>query len=212
MVSVPQANDIILQNLMQKFNEEVNILESSGRVLAESVFAERDYPPFHRVTMDGIGIKYESYKNGQRSFEISGTHPAGAKPPILTCIENCYEVMTGSVCPEGVDCVIPVELINVENGVATIVDESPKISQDWNVHHQGSDCKAGKELLKPGLLLDSTSVAVAASEGKEQVKVLKLPKIAVVSSGDELVSLSEDPKPWQIRRSNSYAIASELQK
>ncbi len=212
MVSVTQANDIILQNLMQKINEEVNILQSSGRVLAESVFAERDYPPFNRVTMDGIGINFESYKNGRRSFKIEGTHPAGAKPPILTCIENCFEVMTGSVCPEGVDCVIPVELINVENGVAAIVDESPNISQDWNVHQQGSDCKAGKELLSSGLLLDSTSVAVAASEGKEKVKVLKLPKIAVVSSGDELVGLSEDPKPWQIRRSNSYAIASELEK
>ena len=212
MVSVPHANDIILQNLMQKSCEEVNILESSGRVLAESVFAERDYPPFNRVTMDGIGIKYNSYENGQKSFKIAGTHPAGAKPPILACIESCYEVMTGSVCPEGVDCVIPVELIKVENGVATIVEESPNISQDWNVHQQGSDCKAGKELLKSGLLLDSTSVAVAASEGKEVLKVYKRPRIAVVSSGDELVGLGEDPKPWQIRRSNSYAIASELEK
>ena len=212
MVSVPQANDIILQNLMQKFKEEVNILQSSGRVLAEPVFAERDYPPFNRVTMDGIGIKYESYKNGQRSFKIAGIHPAGAKPPILTCMDSCFEVMTGSVCPEGIDCVIPVELLKVENGIAQVVDESPKISQDWNVHEQGSDCKAGKELLKSGLLLDSTSIAVAASEGKEQIKVLQLPKIAVVSSGDELVSLAEEPKPWQIRRSNSYAIASELEK
>lgn len=212
MVSVTQANDIILQNLMQNFNEEVNILESSGRVLAESVFAERDYPPFNRVTMDGIGINFDSYENGQRTFKIAGVHPAGAKPPVLTCIDDCFEVMTGSVCPAGVDCVIPVELISVDDGLATIVDESSNISRDWNIHQQGSDCKAGEELLTSGLLLDSTSVAVAASEGKEKVKVLKLPKIAVVSSGDELVGLAENPEPWQIRRSNSYAIASELEK
>lgn len=212
MVSVPQANDVILQNLMQISTEEVNILKSSGRILAESIFAERDYPPFDRVTMDGIGIKYESYKNGQRTFKIAGTHPAGAKPPILTCIDSCYEVMTGSVTPEGIDCVIPVELLRVENGVAEIVEESANISQDWNIHQQGSDCPAGTELLKPGILLDSTSIAVAASEGKEVVLVKKKPKVAVVSSGDELVSLSESPKPWQIRRSNSYAIASELEK
>ena len=212
MVSVPQANDIILQNLMAVSTEEVNILESSGRILAESVFAERDYPPFNRVTMDGIGIKFDSYKNGRKSFKIAGTHPAGAKPPILTCIDSCYEVMTGSVTPEGIDCVIPVELLRVENGVAEIVDQSPNIAQDWNIHQQGSDCPAGTELLNPGLLLDSTSIAVAVSEGKEKILVKKKPRIAVVSSGDELVGLNENPKPWQIRRSNSYAIASELEK
>ena len=212
MVSVPQANDIILQNLVKISTEEVNILESSGRVLAESVFAERDYPPFHRVTMDGIGINFDSYKNGRRSYKIVGTHGAGSQSPILTCIESCYEVMTGSVAPEGVDCVIPVELLNVEDGIAKIVDESPNISQDWNIHQQGSDCQAGTELLKAGILLNSTSIAVAASEGKLKVKVLKKPRIAVVSSGDELISLDEKPEAWQIRRSNSYAIASELDK
>ncbi|MCM8526341.1 MAG: molybdopterin molybdotransferase MoeA [Lentisphaeraceae bacterium] len=212
MVSVPQANDIILQNLMAVSTEGVNILESSGRILAESVFAERDYPPFNRVTMDGIGIKFDSYKNGRKSFKIVGTHSAGAKPPVLTCIDSCYEVMTGSVAPEGIDCVIPVELLRVENGVAEIVDQSPNISKDWNIHQQASDCPAGTELLKPGLMLDSTSIAVAVSEGKETVLVKKKPRIAVVSSGDELVGLNENPKPWQIRRSNSYAIASELEK
>lgn len=212
MVSVPQANDIILQNLVSISCEEVNILESSGCVLAESIFAERDYPPFDRVTMDGIGINYESYKNGRRSYKIAGTHGAGSESPILTCIDSCYEVMTGSVAPQGVDCVIPVELLKVEGGIAEIVDESSSIVKDWNIHHQGSDCLAGTELLKPGILLDSTSIAVAASEGKDSIKVNKRPKIAVVSSGDELVDLDETPHPWQIRRSNSYAIASELEK
>lgn len=212
MVSVPQANDIILQNLMNPGKEEVNILQSSGRILAEPIFAERDYPPFNRVTMDGIGINAESWEKGRKSFEIAGTHAAGAAPPILTCIEKCYEVMTGSVAPEGVDCVIPVEMIKVENGIATIVEDSPNIGKDWNIHQQGSDCPAGTELLKVGTLLDSTSIAVAASEGKETVKVICKPRIAVVSSGDELVALSESPMPWQIRRSNSYAIATELEK
>ena len=211
MVSVPQANEIILRNLLSVSIEEVNILQSSGRILAESIFAERDYPPFDRVTMDGIGIKFESFKNGRKSFKISGIHPAGAQPPVLTCMDSCFEVMTGSVAPEGVDCVIPVELLNIENGIATIIEDNPSISKDWNIHQQGSDCPGGTELLKPGLVLNATSVAVAASEGKKRVKVVKKPKIAVISSGDELVDLDESPKPWQIRRSNSYAIASELE-
>ncbi|MCM8531755.1 MAG: molybdopterin molybdotransferase MoeA, partial [Lentisphaeraceae bacterium] len=147
---------------------------------------------------------------GVREFKIAGVVGAGDEPMSLDSRQTCLEVMTGAVCPPGVDCIIPVELLKVENGIAKIVEESPQIKSSWNIHPQGSDCPAGTVLLKPGQLLDSSSIAVAASEGAFNIKVAKPAKIAVISSGNELVALDEVPKPWQIRRSNSYTIAAQL--
>ena len=210
MVSVQEAQELISQSICSAKAIARPVLDAAGFVLQESVFAAREYPPFDRITMDGIGIGYTQYEEGRRSFVIAGVHGAGSAAPELINVETCFEVMTGSVCPVGIDCVIPVELIVVKDGVATIVDESTQISRGWNIHPQGSDCPAGTVLLKPGLLLNATSIAVAASEGKSLVKVSQLPRVAVVSSGDELVDLDQEPKPWQIRRSNSYAMASQL--
>ncbi len=210
MVSVVQAQEIIGESIGVAGKVDRLVLDAAGFVLRETVSAAREYPPFDRVTMDGIGIDYKEYESGRRSFCIAGIHGAGSEPPVLVDSKNCFEVMTGSVCPQGVNCVVPVEMLAVKDGVAIIVEESEKLIFGWNIHPQGSDCPAGKELLRPGQLLNSTSVAVAASEGKSTVQVSKLPRIAVISSGDELVDLDEVPKPWQIRRSNSYAIASQL--
>ncbi|MCH2204412.1 MAG: molybdopterin molybdotransferase MoeA [Lentisphaerales bacterium] len=211
MVSVAEAEKFILNNIGTANVQSIPILQASGRVLAQEISAERDYPPFDRVTMDGIGINFESYASGNREFKITGTVGAGDEPQELSSIQTCLEVMTGAVCPPGVDCIIPVEMINVVDGVATIVEESSKISSGWNIHPQGSDCPAGTTLLKAGLTLNSASIAVAASEGAAEVKVFSKPKIAIISSGNELVALEESPEPWQIRRSNSFTIAAQLE-
>ena len=211
MISVAEAQKIILQKMKSADVAELPILQSAGAVLAEKVKAERDYPPFDRVTMDGIGISFSQYAAGRRDFAILGVVGAGYKAPPLEDKNGCLEVMTGAVCPAGIDCVIPVELIEVNDGVATIVDESSNIQANWNIHPQASDCPADTVLLEEGLLLDACSIAVAASEGKEQIKVKKRPRLAVISSGDELVALHEKPQPWQIRRSNNYAIAAQLE-
>lgn len=211
MVSVSKAEKLILDNIGSSAVQSVPVLESSGRVLAQEIIAERDYPPFDRVTMDGIGVNYDSFGAGVRSYKIAGIVGAGDEPLELKDRLNCLEVMTGAVCPPGVDCIIPVEMIKVEDGIATVIEESDKITSGWNIHPKGSDCSSGTVLLKPGLILNSASIAVAASEGAAQVKVYGKPKIAIISSGNELVALNETPKPWQIRRSNSYTIAAQLE-
>ena len=133
MVSVAEAEKFILNNIGTANVQSIPILQASGRVLAQEISAERDYPPFDRVTMDGIGINFESYASGNREFKITGTVGAGDEPQELSSIQTCLEVMTGAVCPPGVDCIIPVEMINVVDGVATIVEESSKISSGWNI-------------------------------------------------------------------------------
>src|SRR5512134_1807795 len=109
-----------------------------GAVLAQSVRAERDQPPFDRVTMDGVAIASETFRAGQRRFRIAGTQPAGYRP-VATAPGQCSEVMTGAVLPPGTDCVIPVEQIRVADGWAEI-DVAAMVEPFGNVHTRGLDC------------------------------------------------------------------------
>ena len=178
-------------------------------VLRESFVADRPYPPFHRVAMDGVAISLSAWEKGMRSFRILGCQKAGAPQENLAQQECCLEVMTGSVLPEGCDAVIRYEDIQIENGLAHIRADL-SVESGMNVHGEGSDYQKGNVLLKSGCVLRSPGWAVGASIGQTSVEVSRRPKIALVSTGDELVPVSESPKAHQIRQSNSYAFLSAL--
>lgn len=184
--------------------------ELAGMVLAQSIYMERDQPPFDRVAMDGIAIDSRStaLKSG---LKIAGTQAAGAAPLTLSSMTQCIEVMTGASLPAGCDCVIPVERIRCENGVAFLNDDV-QIEPWLNVHRRGSDAGKGDEVLKPGTRLRSVDVALIASAGYAQVQVHAMPRVAVISTGDELVEPGNPVEDWQIRRSNSYGLVSALHK
>ncbi len=189
--------------------ETCGLAEAAGRVLREALLAERDQPPFDRVAMDGIAIRFAAYAGGRRDFHIAGTVAAGAPPLALASAEQCLEVMTGAVLPPGSDAVIPVEVLKFANGGAQVgVDASPS---PWaNVHRRGTDALQGSLALPPGTRLRGPELAVAASAGRGQLSVGRLPRIAIVSTGDELIGPDLPLEPWQIRRSNAYAIATTL--
>lgn len=208
MVSVAEAESIILSNTIQPKVIEVNISESVGRVLAEPINADRDFPPFNRVTMDGIAIQFDAFKRGHKIFPIEGIQPAGTPQKKLGNTNYALEVMTGAMLPEGTDTVIRYEDIELKNGEAKIIIDS--VERGQNIHYQGQDAKQGDQLLEPGIRISPAEVVLMAAVGKSKIKVFHIPKIAVISTGDELVSIDDTPKPWQIRRSNSYAIQASL--
>lgn len=180
-----------------------------GHVLAEDVYAERDQPPFDRVAMDGIAIASAAWETGRREFRIAGTQAAGAPPLALASQEACLEAMTGAVLPPGADVVIPVEQLDVADGVARVrgVDSV----RPWqNVHRRGSDTRAGARVLAAGDRLRGPEVAILASAGRTSVAVAREPSIAVVSTGDELVEPGEPIADWQIRRSNVHGVVATL--
>jgi molybdopterin molybdotransferase len=186
--------------------QSVELRAATGRVLQEVICAERDQPPFNRVSMDGIALASSS---GLQSFRIAGTQAAGASPLTLAEPGDCIEAMTGAMLPIGCDCVIPVERIEVANGVAKLVDGATPLP--WlNVHRRGVDCRAGAEVLRAGVKLGSPEVAVLASAGKTHVQVASSPRIVVISTGDELIEPGEPLSDWQIRRSNVYAVMAAL--
>ena len=181
----------------------------AGAVLAQSVRAERDQPPFDRVTMDGIAISSEAWRDGLRRFRIAGIQAAGHPPLALQDAESCLEVMTGAVLPAGCDCVVPVELLSVADGWAE-VDESARVEPFGNVHTRGLDCREGDMLIARGTRLGAPEIAVLASAGLPRANVHADPRIIIVATGDELVEPGEPIEGWQVRRSNSYALRGAL--
>jgi molybdopterin molybdotransferase len=180
----------------------------AGAALAQSVRAERDQPPFDRVTMDGIAIASETWRAGQRRFRIAGTQAAGQRPQRLPP-DACLEVMTGAVLPTGGDCVIPVERLTVTDSWAEV--EPDFVAEPFgNVHTRGLDCREGDMLLARGTRLGAPELAVLASAGLPRAKVRAEPRILIVATGDELVDPGEPIEDWQVRRSNSYALRGAL--
>jgi molybdopterin molybdotransferase len=100
MISVQEAQKIVLKNRLDFGSEKIPFIKSVGRVLKEDILADRDFPPFNRVSMDGIALDYTSFKNGERAFFIEGIQPAGSPQISLSNNKNCIEVMTGAVLPE----------------------------------------------------------------------------------------------------------------
>lgn len=212
MISVEEARNIIQSITADWGKEEVELHESIGRVLAEEVGADRDFPPFDRVTMDGIAIRSEDYNRGQRRFECAGEQFAGEPALAMQEANTCIEIMTGAILVEGVDAVVryeDVEFVEEEGRRFAVLPEL-EIPAYKNVHLQGSDHQKGEVLLKEGVIIHAGTVAILATVGRSRVQVKALPKVAVISTGDELVDVNEKPKDFQIRKSNVGMIQASL--
>ncbi|VAX37439.1 Molybdopterin molybdenumtransferase [hydrothermal vent metagenome] len=210
MISVQEADSIIFNDILTFAKSKVSLDQSFGLILQEDIVADRDFPPFHRVAMDGIAINLSAWNKGVRVFPIEGTQKAGSPRLKLRDEKACLEVMTGAVLSIGCDCVIPVENIEVKENAAYLRDGF-KVVHMLNVHQQGADGKQRDVVLKKGIRLCSPQVAIAASVGKSMICVTQQPKIAIIGTGDELVAIDQKPEVYQIRQSNAYALKSALQ-
>ncbi len=208
MITIQQATKIVLDNTIDLQTETIKLENAIGRQLRENLIADRPFPPFNRVAMDGIAIRFADFENGQRTFPIIGVQAAGSSQLFVSESGVCVEVMTGAMLPKGVDTVIRYEDILIEKNQARVQVETIKNGQ--NVHKKGTDRTQGEILVKTGQLISPAEVGVAATVGKSELQVTKLPKVAIISTGDELVNVSEIPKPYQIRSSNVYTISTLL--
>lgn len=209
MISVEEALTIIKDKMPDWGTEIVSFEGLPSAEVAEDLVSDRDYPPFHRVMMDGIAVSYSVYSEGKRTFLIAGVCAAGMPQAILSDPSTCLEVMTGAPLPEGADLVIPYEHLKIEHSVANIILEQDRAHFE-NVHHKGSDAHKGDVLLKKNHDLNGPHWGIATSLGYASVKIKKSPRIAIISTGDELVSVEAMPLDHQIRRSNAYALKSSL--
>jgi molybdopterin molybdotransferase len=204
MISVAEARRLITAHRPHWPAEEVPLEAALGRRLAEDLLADRDFPPFDRVTMDGIALRSGPVRE---AYRIASTQYAGEPPHTLPDPTAAIEVMTGAVLPLGTDAVVRYEDLTITAGTARLATV-PVPGQ--NIHRQGEDRRAGERLVRAGTRIRAAEVAVAAAVGKAVVRVEGRPRLAVISTGDELVPIDATPLPHQIRRSNAATLVADL--
>lgn len=257
------AQQILLRQEGQA--EEIPLVQALGRVLAEPIMADRDFPPFPRSTRDGYAVRAEDLNPAERKLaedsdpsapvllRVVGQVKAGDSYDLPVAPGEAVEIMTGAAVPQGADAVVMVEYtrrksaseIDHQGSTATQIVKEPESASSQgdddvletlrelkstnehpaastaeelveirrasakgdNIVPAGAEAKAGQELLRKGTRLGPTHIALAAATGKARVKVFVRPRVAILSTGDELVDVAEKPGPCQIRNSNSYSLA-----
>lgn len=213
MLTPAEAEKLILENVAPFHREDCPLGGACGRVLRTNVCADRDLPPFDRVTMDGYALRAAALAAGEGTFRIEGVQAAGQRPLNLgPAADACIEIMTGAGLPEGADCVVPYEdtTRGADATVAVSATAAAQISAGHSVHRRGSDHCAGEVIVQAGTLLSGREIAVAAACGYAVLAVSQSPKIAVIATGDELVEVEVAAAPHQIRRSNDHALRAAL--
>lgn len=191
--------------------ETLDLLSGFARVLAEPMQADRDFPPFDRATRDGYAVRAEDLTHVPANLEVIGEIKAGDWPDAGGCSVQrgqAVGIMTGAPLPAGADAVVMVEHTASEG---QSVEVRRAITTGENFVPRGAEARAGQLLLHRGRKLDHAAIAIAASVGKSHVQVFRKPRVAILSTGDEIVDINAIPGPAQIRNSNSYSLAAQVQ-
>src|ERR1051326_1758537 len=188
--------------------ELVELLDSAGQILAEPVLADRNFPPFPRSTRDGYAVRAQDVEDVPATLDIIGEIKAGTDVALSVSQGQAVSIMTGGAVPGGADAVVMVEY---SAATGKKVEISRTVRSGENVVSTGSEAKKNDKLLTPGMRIDHNAIAVAASVGRTRLLVYSRPKVALLSTGDELVDIDVPPLPKQIRNSDSYSLAAQVQ-
>jgi molybdopterin molybdotransferase len=191
--------------------EKVEILASLGRVLAEPIAADRDFPPFRRAMRDGYALRAADLASLPATLEVIGEIKAGAPPeavPREVGAGQAAAIMTGGPAPNGADAVVMVEYTSLSGNRVTV---TRSVARGDNIVEAGSEARKEQFLLHHGTRMDYGAIALAASVGLQTISVFRRPEVAILSTGDEIVEIGERPGPHQIRNSNSYSLAAQVQ-
>lgn len=212
ILSFEEARHLVEEHALRmcpRGRELLSLLDGAGRVLAESIHADRDFPPFPRATRDGYAVRAQDFEKLPAELEVIAEIKAGADDN-LTLIgpKQAAAIMTGAAVPEGADAVVMLEHTS-RSEERLRVDRS--VAAGENIVPRGAEAKRGEKMLSPGMRLDHAAIAVAASVGRSRVVVHAKPRVAILSTGDEVVDIDVPPGPHQIRNSNSYSLAAQVQ-
>ncbi len=206
-LSVDEALDRVLARIEPLAPTQVGLLDALGGVLTEDATADRDVPPFRNSAMDGYAVRGADVTSDGVTLRVVGAVAAGSLPERAVEAGEAMRIMTGAPMPEGADTVVRVE--DTDNGasVVTINKATPK---GVAVRQAGEDLRRGEVVLARGTLLRHAEIGVLASIGRSKVNVVRRPNVAVLSTGDELVDIDEEPGPGKIRDANRYSLAAAV--
>jgi molybdopterin molybdotransferase len=204
LIPFEEALQMMLSSAKTLSTEKLPFMECIGRILAEDIFSDVNMPPFDKAAMDGYACKAADLKNELTVIEIIA---AGAVPQKEVHKNECSKIMTGAMMPQGADTILIVEeCVEIESGKIKF----QKVNSKSNVCYLAEDVKIGDRVVQKNILISSQHIPTFASVGKTILEVYKMPKVAIISTGDELVEPNEKPQASQIRNSNAYSMLAQL--
>src|SRR5271155_1358475 len=210
MISYQTARRIIREQLRKPLTavaaESVLLSEASGRVLARDVAADRDYPPFARSARDGYAVRAGEAVEGA-ALSCVGEIKAGDAPPGLERARTCLQIMTGAAVPSGADAVVMIEHTRREGDT---VHFARRAEVGQNVIAQGCEARSGQIVLSAGMRVGYAEIAQAAQVGAAELWCAARPRVAILSTGDEIVDFTQAPGAYQIRNSNAVSLAAQV--
>ena len=208
LTSVEKAHDLIAARCKAVDVERVSLAKATGRILCESVRADRPIPPFNRSAMDGYAVRSGDFTDGKAELVKVADIPAGTEWDGRIGKGQCASIMTGAPVPKGADAVVKVE--QTKTCGDRVLLEEPKVEPCHNIHRHGADARKGQVLIAPGRPIGQGEIGVASSVGAHEFNVSRRIDVGVLSTGREVVRPSATPTPYQIRDANSPTLLSAL--
>ncbi len=209
VLSVEEALKRILATVHVLEPERVPLLEASGRVLAETITADRDIPPLDNSAMDGYAVRGADVAQGMTRLRVVGEVAAGHVSRVQVEPGTAVRIMTGAPIPAGADTVVRFEDTHPDGDWVEILKT---YSPGKNVRPAGEDVRAGQIVLRPGRVLRPQEIGMLAAVGRVEAAVVRRPGVAILATGDEVVPPDRIPGPGQIRDANSYTVAAQVQR
>jgi molybdopterin molybdotransferase len=210
MIGYREARELVISRVTGLVGvletEAVPLREAVGRVLAHDILSDRDYPPFDRSIRDGYAVPAADTRAGAQ-LKCIGELKAGDTPSVSVSAGNCIQIMTGAALPDGADAVVMIEH-TARAGDNVTLDRAVKSGQ--HVVRKGSEQAAGGIILAAGVRIGFAEIAAAAQVGASHPVVTRRPRVAVLSTGDEVVDFASTPGPFQIRNSNSVSLGAQI--
>lgn len=214
LIGYEEAREALLERVSLVGTERVSLIGSAGRVLARTLTAAEDVPGFDRSSYDGYALRSADVARASReapaALRVIGEIPAGTAPSVTLTEGTAVKILTGAAIPEGADAVINFEATEF---TAEEVKLFAPLKAGSNIVRAGEDVKRGAALLRPGVVVDAGAAGVLAAQGVTRPEVYRVPRVAVLSTGSELVEADEDDiPPGKIRNSNAYTLCAALRK
>jgi molybdopterin molybdotransferase len=210
ILTFEEARHVVEEHASQlrpRGRELLGLIDAVGRVLAEPIYADRDFPPFPRAARDGFAVRSADVQKVPTTLEVTGEIKAGEAHIPELGQRQAISIMTGGAAPARADAIVMVEYTSRSG---SRVEVARAVSAGENIVPKGAEAKRGDKLLEPGTRLSYAEIALAASVGRSRVLVNSKPRVAVLSTGDEVVDVDVLPGPTQIRNSNSYSLAAQI--
>jgi molybdopterin molybdotransferase len=206
MLTVEEALEAILARVSTLGTERVDVVGAWGRVLAEPVVSRREIPPWPNSSMDGYAVRAEDTASGA-ALAVVGRVEAGGLPSRAIGRGEAMRIFTGAPLPEGADTVVPQEDVDARDDRIALRGAFERAAY---VRARGEDVRVGDRVLEPGTLLTAAEVGLLATLGHGQVRVYRRPRVAILSTGNELADLGTEPGPGQIPNTNTYSLMAQV--